>query len=221
LKALERVPESSRNADYYLARAQMLDASGKSAEALDALARAHRAAPDRTGIYWQEVVFLKRDGRNKDALELLDSAGNSLPQQPWFPVLRAALLEAGGQTEQARALLETTRRRWPEVAAVWVAEGMIVAVHGPAVEARRLLETAVSLGAHSPEMWACLADVTLRSAPDRLDEAKHAIAEALKGAPRDPAIQSVQRRIEANDRNPENRPIEPASLFFARLPQDW
>jgi len=221
LKHLERVPESALNADYYLARAQMLDAAGNSAEALASLDRALRAAPDRTGIYWQEVVFLKKDGRTKDALELLDRAAKSAPQQPWFPVLRAALLESGGQTEQARALLESTRRRWPEVAAVWVAEGLIVAVHGPAEEARRLLETAVSLGANSPEVWACLADVTWRSAPGRIDDAKHAIAEALKGAPDDPAIQAVQRRIEAKDRNAENRPIEPASLFFTRLPQDW
>jgi len=109
----------------------------------------------------------------------------------------------------------------PEVAAVWVAEGLIVAVHGPAEEARRLLETAVSLGAHSPEVWACLADVTWRSAPARIEDAKHAIAQALQGAPDDPAIQAVARRIEAKDRNAENRPIEPASLFFTRLPQDW
>jgi tetratricopeptide (TPR) repeat protein len=221
LQHLERVPESARNADYYLARAQMLDAAGNGAEALASLDRALRAAPGRTEIYWQEVVFLKKDGRAKDALELLDRAGKSTPEQPWFPVLRAALLETGGQTEQARALLENTRRRWPEVAAVWAAEGLIVAVHGPAEEARRLLETAVSLGAHSPEVWACLAGVILRSAPGRIDDAKHAIAEALKGAPDDPAIQAVERRIEAKDRNPENIPIEPSSLFFTRLPQDW
>ena len=221
LKHLERVPEPARNADYYLARAQMLDAAGNTAEGLASLERARRDAPDRIEIYWQEVVFLKKDGRTKDALELLEGAGKSLPLQPWFPVLRAALLETGGQTEQARALLENARRRWPEVAGVWVAEGLIVAAHGSAEEGRRLLETAVSLGAHSPEVWACLADVTLRSAPGRIDDAKHAIAQALQAAPDDKAIQAVQRRIEAKDRNPGNVAIEPASLFFTRLPQDW
>ena len=144
-----------------------------------------------------------------------------MPQQPWFPVLRAALLEADGRTEQAQTLLENARRRWPEVAAGWAAQGLIAAVHGPAEPARRLLETAVSLGARSPEVWACLADSTWRSAPDRIDDAKRAIAQALKGAPDDPAIQAVERRIETKDRNPENSPIEPASLFFTRLPRDW
>jgi tetratricopeptide (TPR) repeat protein len=177
LKHLERVPGSARDADYYLARAQMFDAAGSSAEALASLDRALRAAPDRADIYWQEVVFLKKAGRMKDALELLDRAARSMPQQPWFPVLRAALLEAGGETEQARALLETTRRRWPEIAAVWVADGLIAAAHGSPEEARRLLETAVSLGAHSPEVQACLAGT--------------------------------------------QPSVDPATLFFTRLPQDW
>jgi predicted Zn-dependent protease len=199
----------------------MLDAAGDSAEASASLERALRAAPDRIETYWQEVAFLKKGGRTKDALEVLDRAERAVPLQPWFPVLRAALLEAGGQTEQARALLENTRRRWPEVAAVWVAEGLIAAAHGPAEEARRLLEAGVSLGAHSPEVWASLADVTLRSASGRIDDAKRAIAQALKEAPEDPAIQAVERRIESKDRNAESQPIEPASLFFTRLPRDW
>jgi predicted Zn-dependent protease len=188
---------------------------------LGALDQALRTAPDRFEIYWQKVVFLKKDGRREDALELLDRAGKSMPEQPWYPVLRAALLENGGRTEQAVALLETARRHWPEVAAVWVAQGMIAAAHGHAEEARRIMETAISLGAHSPEAWACLADVTWQSAPGRVEDAKHAIAEALKGAPGDGAIQNVARRIESQERGSEHPPIEPASLFFTRLPQDW
>jgi tetratricopeptide (TPR) repeat protein len=221
LKHLQRVPETARDADYYLARAQMLDALGKSAEALASLDPALHLAPGRPELYWQEVVFLKKDGRTKEAVQLLDRGVKLNPQQPWFPVLRAALLEADGQTEQALALIETARRRWPEVAAVWAAQGMIAAAHGPAEQARRLLETAVSLGARSPEVWACLADTTWRSAPDRIDDAKRAIAQALKAAPHDRAIHAVQHRIETKDSSPESVPIEPASLFFTRLPRDW
>jgi tetratricopeptide (TPR) repeat protein len=157
LKEMERVPDASRNADYYLALAQVLDAAGKNADALAALDRALAAAPDRVDIYWQKVVFLKRDGHVAGALNLLDRAGKLLPQEPSIPVLRAALLESAGRTEQARQLLDDTRRRWPESPAVWVAEGVILAAHGNAEQARRALETAVSLGAHSPEVTAGLA----------------------------------------------------------------
>ena len=45
------------------------------------------------------------------------------------------------------------------IAAVWVAEGLIPAAHANPEQTRRALETAVSLGAHSPEVTASLADL--------------------------------------------------------------
>lgn len=165
LKQMEGVPDSARNADYYLALAQMLDAKGKSADALPALDRALRAAPDRVEIYWQKVVFLKRDGHIEDALALLDRAEKALPQEPAIPVLRATL-ESNGKAEQARQLLDDARRRWPESPAVWVGEGLFLATHGNADQARRALETAASLGARSPEVTACLAALKAGSACD-------------------------------------------------------
>ena len=157
LKQMERVPDPGRNADYYLALAQMLDAAGKTADALPALDRALRAAPDRVGIYWQKMVLLKKDGKVEGALDLLDRARKALPREPAIPVLRAALLESSGRAEQARQLLDDVRRHWPESPALWVAQGMIAAAHGNPEQARRELETALSLGAHSPEVASCLA----------------------------------------------------------------
>ena len=154
LNRMERVPESARDADYYLALAQMEDAAGKNADALAALERALQAAPRRVDLYWQKMVFLKKDGHVQAALELLDRAQTALPREPAIPILRAALLESNGQAEQARQLIEEARRRWPESPAVWIAEGMILAAHGTAEQARRALETAAALGAHSPEATA-------------------------------------------------------------------
>jgi tetratricopeptide (TPR) repeat protein len=154
LKQMDRAPDAARNADYYLALSQMLDASGKNAEALSALDRALQAAPDRIEIYWQKLAFLKRDGNIEAALGLLDRAEKSLPQEPAVPVLRAALLESSGKIDQARQLLEAARRRWPESPSVWVGEGFFLAAHGNAEQAKRALETAVSLGARSPEVTA-------------------------------------------------------------------
>ena len=156
LQQMQAIPASARNADYYLALAQMLEAAGKSADALDAIDRALAAAPHRVEIYWQKMVFLKNGGHAGEALELLDRAANTLPQEPSIPVLRAALLEANGRTDQAQQLLQETRRRWPEMPALWVAEGLILAAHGNPQRARRALETAVSLGARSPEVAECL-----------------------------------------------------------------
>lgn len=167
LKQMERVPEAARSTDYYFALAQMLDAAGKSAEALPALDRALQSAPNRIEIYWLKVVFLERDGHFEEALAMLDRAEKKLPQEPAIPVMRAALLESSGKTEQAKQLLEDARRRWPESPAVWVGDGLILAAHAGPDQTRRALETAVSFGAHSPEVTACLAAAKTGAACDQ------------------------------------------------------
>jgi predicted Zn-dependent protease len=195
LRLLDRVAESRQNADYYLARAQMLDASGKAVDAITAIDRAIRAAPGRPDLYWQATVFLNRNGQAKEALQLLDRAEQILPQDSQIPLLRATLLESAGQTEDAEHLLNKIQRRWPEGGAVWVARGIILAAHRRFEEARRALETAVSLGGRSPEAWFYLADSTIRSAPDRIGDAEAALREALKLAPEDPWIQVLAGQI--------------------------
>ena len=167
LQQMERVPEPARNADYYLALARMLDAAGKSTDALLALDRALRAAPDRVEIYWQKMVLLRKDGHVPEAMELLDRAAQSLPQEAALPVLKAAVQESSGRTDEAQKLLADARRRWPEAPAVWVADGLILAIRGNPEQARRALETAVSMGAHSPEVMACLASVKDGKATDQ------------------------------------------------------
>jgi tetratricopeptide (TPR) repeat protein len=167
LKQMERVPESARNADYYLARAQMLHAAGKSADALSALDQALRLAPDRPVLYWQKAAFQKEDGHAEGALSLLEEAAKSLPREPSILALQAALLESAGHKERAGQLLEDARRRWPEASSVWVAEGLILAAHGSTGQARRALDTAVSLGAHSPEVTACLSALKAGSAANQ------------------------------------------------------
>jgi tetratricopeptide (TPR) repeat protein len=82
LRLVDRVAKSRRNADYHLARAQMLDASGKAGDAIAALDRAIHAAPGRADLYWQAAVFLNRNGHAPEALQLLDRAEQILPQDP-------------------------------------------------------------------------------------------------------------------------------------------
>jgi tetratricopeptide (TPR) repeat protein len=196
LKLLDRVAEPHRNADYYLARAQMLDVSGKAGDAMAALDRAIHDAPRRPDLYWQAATFLNRNGQTPEALQLLDRAEQMLPQESQIPLVRATLLESSGHTEEAEHLLDRIQRRWPEGGAVWVARGVILAAHSHFEEGRRALETAVSLGARSPEAWFYLAESTIRSAPDRTGDAEAAVREALKLAPEDSWIQTLAGQIE-------------------------
>src|SRR5262249_18632020 len=71
LRQLQRVPSARRGSGYHLAHAQMLDAAGKSEEAMAAMRRAIDASPKVADLYWQASVLLSRGERIASAIELL------------------------------------------------------------------------------------------------------------------------------------------------------
>jgi tetratricopeptide (TPR) repeat protein len=157
LQVLDRVPADARGADYFVARAQMLDASGKAEEAVAAIRQAAQADSARVDVYWQAVVIMLHNHRGGDAGVLLDQAAKTLPDEAQIPVLKAVVLFVLAKTTEARTLLSDARRRWPEAASVWVADGMILEAQQNPSDAHKALQTAVSLGAHSPETLRALA----------------------------------------------------------------
>ena len=181
LARLDGEPASARGGDYYLVRAQMLNASGKLEEAAASLEAALRAAPKRADLYWQAAAFLAGNGKTDDALRMLDQALRDLPDAREIPLAKALTLEISGQTGPALDLLKQVQTRWPEWAAGWAARGMVLENHGSFEEAWQALNTAVSLGARSPEAYYYLADASLRSTPKRMDAADSAAAVAFKG----------------------------------------
>ena len=195
LALMDRIPESERSAGYYLARAQMLDASGKFQDAAAALDQALRAAPKQPDLYRQAIRLLAREGRAPEALGLIEEGARILPENREILLLRATTLEFAGQSDDAGHLLIEIQNRWPEWSAVWLAHGMILHTHQRYEEARHALETAVELGARSPETYFYLADCELHSGPARKDAAEAAVRQALNLSPADPWIQSLAGRI--------------------------
>ena len=191
LARLDLIPEVGRSGDYYLGRAQMLDASGRSDEAAAALEQALHAAPKRADLYWQAAALLSVHGKTAEALRMLDQAARDLPDAREIPLARAITLEIAGQTSGAAVLLKEIQSRWPEWAAGWVARGMVLENHGSFEQARQAMETALSLGARSAQAYYYLADSALRSTPKRIDDAGGAAAQALKLAPAEPWIQYI------------------------------
>ena len=169
LKDLARAPETSRDASYYMAQAQMLNASQKVSEALQALDKGIAADPSRADLYWQSAIILTKNQRASEALRLLDQAAKTQPGESAIPLTKAAVLEISGKTDDALRTLDAVQLTWPEVAGVWVARGIILAAQQRFTEARKALQTAATHGARSPEAAACLADVT-RPAPITLFE---------------------------------------------------
>jgi len=223
LQRLDRIPEAARTGDYYVARGQMLEAAGKTDEAISAMAMAVKAEPERVDLYWQAAALMTKNQRAAEALKLLNQAATVLPQEPQIAVMRAAVEERQGMAADSQQLLSDSQHRWPESAAVWVEQGMISAGLQRFGEARKALETAVSLGAHSPETFYALAWSAFHAAPSDRDAAATAIAQALKVMPEDAQAKALAAQIHAGQPSAGSRDenVDPAKLFLSRSPKDW
>jgi Flp pilus assembly protein TadD len=151
-RLLDRVPDPARGGDYYLARAEMLDASGNAPDAAAALEQALRTVPRRTGLYLDACSFLLRKGRTNDALRVSGEAMQAFARERPILLLRAVVLEQAGRGDEAEPLLEQIQNRWPEWQAGWLAQGIILGRHGRRAEARAALATALALGTLSPDV---------------------------------------------------------------------
>jgi tetratricopeptide (TPR) repeat protein len=187
---LERMPEKQRSGDYYLARAQMLDAEGKPDDALAELQHALSAAPTRAGLYEEAARFLVRRQRPADAVRLLDQASRALPDNRKILLLQAGLFAFAQRVGDAERVLKQIENHWPEWADTYVTYGILLEGQKRAEEAKAQLETALALGASGPQVHFYLAKSTLSATPDRIDDAAREIGQAMAMAPADPSLQA-------------------------------
>jgi tetratricopeptide (TPR) repeat protein len=199
LDVMAGLPESARGSDYFQARAQMLDASGKSSNAALAIEQAIRLSPERPELYLLATALLVKQGRTQEALRSIGDAARRLPENREVLLMKATTLEFAGQGGEAAQLLREMQNRWPEWPAAWTAYGMLLAAQGRYEEARPVLETAAALGSRRPETYFYLADCMLRAGAERKAAAESAIGEALKLAGGDPWIQALAGRIAAEN----------------------
>jgi Flp pilus assembly protein TadD len=159
-RLLDRLPDSAHGADYYLARAEMLDAAGHAPEAAAALEQALHTPPAQTDVYLRACAFLMRKGRTEDALQASAEAIKAFAQDRQILLLRAVVLEQAGLTGEAEGLLEQIQNRWPEWPPAWTADGIILGTHGRREDARAALRTAVALGASNAEVKRYLEEIS-------------------------------------------------------------
>jgi tetratricopeptide (TPR) repeat protein len=160
LRQLDSVPDSGRTGEFYLARAEMLDAAGNASQAAAALDQALRNSPGQAAPYLQACIFLLGKNRPDDVLRVSDEAIKTMPQDRQILLLRAVALEEAGRTEEARRVLEQIQNRWPEWAAAWAVDGIVLAAHGQRQEAIAALRTAVALGVNSADVKRYLEQVS-------------------------------------------------------------
>jgi tetratricopeptide (TPR) repeat protein len=152
MRLLNEIPQAARGGEYFLARAEMLDAMGQAAESAAALEQALRSTPARAELYRRACAFLMRRGREADALRASGDALRTFPQDRQILLLRIAVLEKAGRKDEAMHNMEQAEARWPEWPSIWIARGSLLAARGKSEEARRAFETAVALGASGAEV---------------------------------------------------------------------
>ena len=192
---MDRIPDSQRTADYFLARAGMLDGVGRSDEAISALDKGLQGTPTRPDLYQQAAFLLIKTNRTDEAKQLLDKAARLLPENPELLLLQASTLELEKRTSEAENLLKIIENRWPDWSKVWIAHGIILDAHKQYEGSRSMLETGLALGGQIPAAYFCLADATLHSSAPHVKDAEVAIAHALALQPQDPEIRALAGRI--------------------------
>lgn len=195
LTELDKIPEADRKGDYYLLRAQLLDALNRIPEAAQALNRGMQAAPTRVSLYFQAASFLLKYRMNQEALALLEQASRIVPDERELLLAQWVTLILVHRDLDAQELLAKIQARWPEWDRPYLLNGILLAMQLRPVEARRSLETAIALGANTPETWYYQALVITRVAPEDWETAENAIARALALTSKDPYIYLLAGKI--------------------------
>jgi tetratricopeptide (TPR) repeat protein len=196
LKVLEQTPPEQRKGDYFLLRAQILDAMQKPEEAVEALNRGFNTAPTRSDLYFQGSLFLIKHQQYKRAIEFLVKANQAISDTPELQLLQAMAYEMVRDHDSALRVLTQIESRWPEWALPYMVEGITLAIRLRSAEAKPVLENAIALGADNGISNYYLALVIVNSTPERVEEASQAISKALQTTPEDFYVQSLAGKID-------------------------
>ena len=197
LKTLDETPLAQRRGDYFLLRAQILDAMNRPQEAAEALNRGFASAPTRPALYYQGALFLIKHEQYKRAIGFLEQANKAIPDVPELQLLQAMAYELVRDHDNTLRLLAHIESRWPEWSLPYMIQGITLAIRLRSVEAEPVLKNAIALGADDGIANYYLALVILNSNPERVEEAHQAISKALKMTPDDVYVQSLAGKIDS------------------------
>lgn len=208
LQLMDRVPESGRSVDYYLARAHMLAAAGRTedlASVLELLDKAERALPGSREVLLAKATTLELAGRSGAAEPLLKQILNRWPEWHAGWVAQGIVLGNRGRFEEARRALETAvalGARSPEVHyclagfTLRSAPNMLDAAEAAAQQALKLAP----------------ADPWIHSLAGRIASARGEDATAAE---------RLREAVRLNPRVSVEKPPHASRLFRERPPRDW
>ena len=195
MKTLDETPAAQRQGDYFLLRAQILDAMNKPEEAGEALSHGLNASPARADLYFQGATFLMKHKQYHRALHFLERATQVHPDSPELLLTETMAYDMVQQYDDSARLLAQIESRWPEWSLVYEIHGISLETRLRSSQAQPLLERAIRLGARDANVYYYLASAISHAHPDDLDSTQEAIKKALELNPDDAFIQSLAGKI--------------------------
>ncbi|MFZ0591486.1 MAG: tetratricopeptide repeat protein [Bryobacteraceae bacterium] len=157
---LEQLPEHDRSGDYFLMKANIEDAAGRSAEADKTLEQGTRYSISRPRLAEDSAVLLLRHNRKARALELVSRAMKSNPNDPELMLTKAVVLSSMDHGAEAVKALRVIESRWPEWDRPYLAEALLMERESRMQEARQRIQIALGLGTKDPVAQCVLAATT-------------------------------------------------------------
>jgi tetratricopeptide (TPR) repeat protein len=195
LAELDQTASADQKGDYFLLRAQLLDALGKTQDAAEALNRGFRSSPTRADLYFQAALFLLKHGETHQMIDLLAQADHVVPSDPQLLLTRAMGYEMLREHESALAQLNRIESKWPEWYLPYLIRGIILSIRIHPVEAIPVLQLAIALGADDAVTYFYLASALIDANTENVAEAQKAIDKAMALNPNDPFAQSLAGKI--------------------------
>ncbi|MEJ2010220.1 MAG: tetratricopeptide repeat protein, partial [Acidobacteriota bacterium] len=196
LATLDTTPPAARKGDYYLLRAQILDAEGKAQQAAENLTLGLRNSPTRADLYFQAALFLIQHGKYREVLQVLQQAVDRFPNSRQLLLTQAIAYGIVHQEWKSEKILGQIEGRWPEWGLAYMIHAIILVGLAKTGEAKPLLETAIALGIRSPLAYYDLALADMEGIPPDPESAYQAIQKSLQINPDDPYTQSLAGRID-------------------------
>ncbi|MGA3168508.1 MAG: tetratricopeptide repeat protein [Terriglobia bacterium] len=196
LQVLDETPLAQQKGDYFLLRAQILDALNQPEEAARALNRGFAAAPTRADLYFQGAIFLIKHKQYQQALRFLKQANQAIPDSPELQLIHAMAYEMIRQHDDTLRILAQIQSRWPEWSLPYLVQGITLAIRLRSEEAKPVLENAIALGADNGISYYYLALAIVNGSRENVEEAQSAISQALRLTPDDVYVQSLAGTID-------------------------
>jgi len=202
LAEIEKVPVEDRNGDFYLMKAQILDALGRFEQSAEALNAGFQKEPKRADLYLWASLFLLKHGKDQEAVKLLAQATSIAPDNPDLLLTRAVVLEVVRDTDHAEQLLQKIEAQWPEWGRSYLIRGIIQATHRKPQQALQSFRTAIALGEKTASAYYYVADLTRVVTPKDRETVRQAISEALQLNPNDALSHALAGRIALEEQDP-------------------